>query len=163
MDRVIKQYLAEIGKRGGSVTSDAKARSSRINGNLGGRPRKEKTFRELSAYDAMKEVKLNEDWRVSFFNFVDGFRRRPSHLLVKKDPKKLSPNPKMYALLQSICIQVCLDHGLKIKGWLTKQAFLQEPWFVSGIKSLYAIALRDATLAFRKNNIYVLDNFMSRV
>ena len=39
---IIRQYLAEIGRKGGSVKSDAKAASSRENGKKGGRPRKSK-------------------------------------------------------------------------------------------------------------------------
>jgi len=38
----VRQYLAELGKRGGSRTSKRKAESCRKNGKLGGRPRKEK-------------------------------------------------------------------------------------------------------------------------
>ena len=124
---------------------------------------KKNTYRELSAYDAMKEVKSGESWKLVFFDFVDGFRRHPSVLLIRKDPVKLNPKPEMYALLQSICFQLCLEHQLNCSGWVLKKVPLTNPWFVSGVKSLYAMALRDSPLAFRRNNIFVLDNFMSRV
>lgn len=104
-----------------------------------------------------------EDWKISFMNFVDGFRRHPNAALLRNDPKPLRPDEKMYALLQSICIQLCLDHGIEAKGWLAKRAFLQEPWFVAGVKSLYATALKESPASFRKNNIFVLGNFLSRV
>ena len=39
---IIRQYLAEIGRKGGMVKSKRKAESSRENGKLGGRPRKSK-------------------------------------------------------------------------------------------------------------------------
>jgi hypothetical protein len=39
---IIRRYLAEIGRKGGSVKSNAKAASSRENGKKGGRPRKNK-------------------------------------------------------------------------------------------------------------------------
>jgi len=40
MERLIRQYLSQIGKKGGKSTSEAKAEASRNNGKLGGRPRK---------------------------------------------------------------------------------------------------------------------------
>src|ERR1700758_4950246 len=42
MLKAIRQYLKQIGQRGGSVTSPEKARAARRNGKLGGRPRKVK-------------------------------------------------------------------------------------------------------------------------
>jgi hypothetical protein len=41
MNDAVKKYLAEIGQKGGSVTSKAKAAAARKNGKRGGRPRKE--------------------------------------------------------------------------------------------------------------------------
>jgi hypothetical protein len=37
-----KRWMAELGKRGGAASSDAKAAAARQNGKLGGRPRKSK-------------------------------------------------------------------------------------------------------------------------
>jgi hypothetical protein len=37
----IKKYLTKIGRKGGSVKSEAKAEAARRNGKKGGRPRKE--------------------------------------------------------------------------------------------------------------------------
>jgi hypothetical protein len=42
MDKAITKYLATIGQRGGQATTPAKQKSSRKNGKLGGRPRKDK-------------------------------------------------------------------------------------------------------------------------
>jgi hypothetical protein len=41
MNNAVKKYLAEIGKKGGSAKSKAKAEAARANGKKGGRPRKE--------------------------------------------------------------------------------------------------------------------------
>ena len=35
-----KRWMSELGRKGGSVRSEAKAKSSRENGKLGGRPKK---------------------------------------------------------------------------------------------------------------------------
>lgn len=42
MDKKVREYLAAIGKEGGSATSKAKAAAARKNGAMGGRPRKRK-------------------------------------------------------------------------------------------------------------------------
>ena len=47
-------------------------------------------------------------------------------------------------------------------AWAAGCHFLPEPWFVSGVESLKATALVEAPLAFRRNNVFVLGNFMSR-
>ena len=156
----IKKYLSEIGRAGGESRSPAKTLAARKNGKLGGRP---KRFREITASQAMQGVLKGEDWKVSFMNFVDGFRRHPDFSLIREDPRELHPDEKMYALLQSIGIQLCSEHGMRPRGWLVKRAFLPEPWFVSGMKSLYASALKESPVSFRKNNIFVLENFLVRV
>jgi len=160
MDKGIKAYLKSIGKKGGQSSSEAKVKAAKKNGLLGGRPT---LYKEKTAYQTMKEVAGGEDWKIAYMNFVDGFRRRPSVSLIEKDPKSIQSDPKMYALIQSICIQLCLEHNLPAKGWLTKRAFLSTPWFVSGMKSLYAMALKESPAPFRKNNIFVLGNFLARI
>ena len=42
MHKAIRQYLKQIGAKGGSATSLEKARAARKNGKLGGRPREVK-------------------------------------------------------------------------------------------------------------------------
>jgi hypothetical protein len=37
--KIIKDYFSDIGRKGGSVKSERKARASRKNGRLGGRPK----------------------------------------------------------------------------------------------------------------------------
>jgi hypothetical protein len=39
---------------------------------------------------------------------------------------------------------------------------LSEPWFVSGMENLKASALLESPLPFRRNNVFVLGNFLSR-
>lgn len=159
MKNPISKYLAKIGRKGGQSTSSIKAAAARKNGALGGRP---KLYRETDAYQTMKDTIDGGDWKISFMEFVDGFRRNPSERLFLKNPRTLNPDPKLYALLQSICLELCREKKISPKGWLNKRAFLSKPWFVSGMKSLYAMAIKESPLSFRKNNIFVLENFMNR-
>jgi len=43
MNTAIKKYLSEIGRRGGSAKTEAQKNAARINGKLGGRPKKNKS------------------------------------------------------------------------------------------------------------------------
>lgn len=160
MQKHIRAYLSRIGKKGGQAKSQAKITAARKNGALGGRP---KQYEEATAYQALEDVKKGEDWQIVYMDFVDGFRRSPSLKWLKEPPRRDHASPKLYALLQSICIKLCLENDLPIRGWLTERAFLREPWFVSGMKSLYATALRESPVPFRKNNIFVMGNFLDRV
>jgi len=41
MDKKVKEYFKKIGRKGGLVKSEKKARTSKANGKLGGRPKSE--------------------------------------------------------------------------------------------------------------------------
>jgi hypothetical protein len=40
MNQTIKEYMAANGKKGGKVSTEAKAKAAKINGEKGGRPKK---------------------------------------------------------------------------------------------------------------------------
>jgi hypothetical protein len=40
---------------------------------------------------------------------------------------------------------------------------LEEPWFVTGIENLKAMAIVESPVFFRRRLIFVLENFLSRV
>lgn len=50
IDPVVSKYASQIGRRGGSKKTDAKAESSRLNGRLGGRP-SERDTRPRETFD----------------------------------------------------------------------------------------------------------------
>jgi len=53
--------------------------------------------------------------------------------------------------------------SLECPGWILEVPACKDPWFVSGMESLKAIALVESPLQFRIRKIFVLENFLSRV
>jgi hypothetical protein len=47
--------------------------------------------------------------------------------------------------------------------WILTVPAPRDPWFVSGMESLKAIAIVESPLPFRIRKIFVLENFLSRV
>lgn len=153
------RHASALGKLGGAAKSQAKREAVKLNGRLGGRPRL--STANNTAHTAMCDVMSGEDWKITYMDFVDRFRKHPSYHLVKQEPPR--KNKKMYALLQSICIQLLREANIPLYGWVCKNFYLKSPWFVSGMKSFYAMAIVESPVAFRKNNIFVMGNFLRRV
>ncbi|MBI4924646.1 MAG: hypothetical protein HY843_01865 [Bdellovibrio sp.] len=153
------RHACALGKLGGIAKSKAKREAVRLNGRLGGRPRS--SMARNTAHAAMCDVMSGEDWSIAYMDFVDRFRKYPSYHLIKQEPPR--KNKKMYALLQSICIELLQEADIPLHGWVCKNSYLKSPWFVSGMKSFYAMAIVGSPVAFRKNNIFVIDNFLERV
>jgi hypothetical protein len=100
------------------------------------------------------------DW-VPFFNAVDEVRRS----------RQLAPLKRLYsrsrrtrerALLNATACALAAELGQNPPWWAVRPVVLAEPWFVSGIESLKATALVESPVQFRRNNVFVLGNFLSR-
>jgi len=102
-----------------------------------------------------------DSWKIHFMDFVDEFRRTLDPQLVLLAPPR-DLDEKLKALLASIAIKLCEDNGMDAPSWAEKMYFLERPWFVSGMQSLKATAIVESPLPFRRNNIFVLDNFLER-
>lgn len=139
-------HAVALGRLGRGKTSEAKARSSRKNGHLGGRP---------------PTVNIR-DW-TSFMDAVDACRRERSvepfrSILLK------SRITKERALISSSVRYLCSrEFKIPIPSWASDSIWLKDPWFVSGIENLKAMALVESPIEFRSNHIFVLSNFLSRV
>jgi len=94
-------------------------------------------------------------------DFVDDFRyyKNPSTL---SEPFELT-NERFDALLASTAHYLCDELDLACPRWILEVPACKEPWFVSGMESLKAIALVESPLQFRIRKIFVLENFLSRV
>ncbi len=124
---------------------------------------REKIQSELSTVGVAMSV-LNDgknSWKIHFMNFVDEFRRTlDTRLLLLPPPNSLSI--ELRALLSSIVLMLCEEAEVAAPQWARKRVDLERPWFVSETESLKASALLESPLAFRRNNIFVLSNFLER-
>jgi hypothetical protein len=94
-------------------------------------------------------------------DFADDFR-------YYKDPTAIAEpidltNERFDALLASTAEYLCDELGLDVPEWILRVPVCKDPWFVSGMEDLKAIALVESPLRFRIRKIFVLENFLSRV
>jgi hypothetical protein len=93
--------------------------------------------------------------------FVDEFRRT-------RDPRSLQEpfalsDERLDALAAATGEKLCLDAGFEPPAWLDGVPACRNPWFVSGLESLKAIAVVESPLPFRLRKVFVLGNFLARV
>ncbi len=100
-------------------------------------------------------------WKLYFYDFVDDFRRRGNIEMIG-EPFELSDD-RIDALLASTVEKLCDEIKVEIPVWIKKIPSCREPFFVSGIENLKAISIVESPLRFKKRNIFVLENFLSRV
>lgn len=124
--------------------------------------------REVASEVSTIAVALNtlkdgyDSWPLHFMELVDEYRKnRDPRLLLLPPHRQLEL--KLKALLASIVCQLCEESGDEPPKWASRLYFLPSPWFVSEAQSLKAFAILESPLAFRRNNIFVTSNFLSRV
>ncbi len=101
-------------------------------------------------------------WKLHLFNFVDDFRRYPGRELVRE---AVSPHldRRLAALFAATAWALCEEKKITAPSWIRKLRPLDEPWFVSGFKSLRAMTLRDCPVYFRQKNVWIMKDFLFRV
>jgi len=99
-------------------------------------------------------------WLIHLMDFVDDFRRHRDGRAVE-DAFPLSTE-RFDALLASTAEYLCKELGLPAPDWLQAVPAIRDPWFVSGLESLKAIAFVESPLQFRIRKIFVLENFLNR-
>jgi len=92
--------------------------------------------------------------------FVDDFRRTKD-LRALLEPFVLSEE-RLDALAAATAEELCLEAGLQPPEWLETVPACRNPWFVSGLESLKAIAVVESPLPFRLRKVFVLGNFLAR-
>jgi transcriptional regulator with XRE-family HTH domain len=107
-------------------------------------------------------LEKGDSWKIHFFNLVDEFRRQLNPELLILPPIQ-ALDEKAKALLASMCLELCAEAGMDAPSWAQKTYYLKDPYFPSRSEALKASAILESPLNFRKNNIFVLSNFMRRV
>ena len=102
-----------------------------------------------------------DSWKIHFMNFVDEFRRTFDTRLFLLPPAR-ELNPKLTALLASIVCALCREQQIVAPPWANKRYSLDKPWFVSGSEALKPMMLLESPLEFRRNQIFVGQNFLDR-
>ncbi len=114
-----------------------------------------------SARHATQRVANGENWQIAYFDFVDSFLLAKNYLLVNQRPVD-GLDLKSLALICSIVMQLCEENKVPFPEWAKLSLELDEPWFISKYKSLRAICLVQSPLFFKRNNIFVGNDFLKR-
>ncbi len=114
-----------------------------------------------SAHQATQRVYRGEDWRIAYFDFVDSLLATQSELLIQERPVD-GIDIQSLALICAIVMQLCDQLNIKPPDWAQLNLELTEPWFISKFKNLRAISLMDSPIFFKRNNIFVGEDFLHR-
>lgn len=116
-----------------------------------------------SICDASMRMELDgfDSWKTHLFDFVDAFRSsRNSELVAEPPVTKL--DARLLALCASTTESLCDERSVTTPAWCAGIPALDDPWFVSGIENLKAMALVESPAYYRARRIFVLNNFLSR-
>jgi hypothetical protein len=115
-----------------------------------------------SLYETKRQIEADpKNWVIHLMNFVDDFRYDQDSAALAQ-PFALTDD-RFDALLASTAHYLCDELGLQTPRWILDVPACKDPWFVSGLENLKAIALVESPLQFRIRKIFVLENFLSRV
>lgn len=116
----------------------------------------------ITIKDTRKKIDQDpENWSIYLMDFVDDFRYYKDPRAIE-EPFELS-NEKFDALLASTVEYLCDELHIPPPEWVKNVPACKEPWFVSGLENLKAIALSESPVHFRLRKIFVLENFLERV
>lgn len=102
-----------------------------------------------------------DSWKIWLLNFVDAFRQHVDASYINMPPRPGLP-PRMHALIASTVETLCEELSMAPPAWCRSVPGLARPWFVAETENLKASALAESPIHFRKRNIFVLENMLSR-
>lgn len=104
-------------------------------------------------------------------DLLDDFRLRCATpedklALVRDPPEWLAPDTHAdcNAYLAAVVESLCREATLPPPAWTeSPMTYLRRPWFAGGLESLKAILLVESPVAFRRRNLFVSANALTRV
>jgi hypothetical protein len=100
------------------------------------------------------------NWSLYLMNFVDDFRYYKDIKLIENRFQAM--DNKYDPLLASTVEYLCDELKIEWPDWTSDIPACKEPFFVSGIENLKAMAILQSPLVFRIRKIFVLENFLDR-
>jgi hypothetical protein len=100
------------------------------------------------------------DW-ARFFDAVDDVRRTRRFDALRRLYER-SRRTRERALLNATACALAAEAGSAPPWWAMHPLLLPAPWFVAGVENLKASALVESPVQFRRNNVFVLGNFLAR-
>ncbi len=116
----------------------------------------------ITIFETKECIEQDEDHlMIHLMNFVDDFRYYKSPSAIQQPFRR--SDEKIDAMLASVVEYLCSELRMQIPEWVSEIQPVKNPWFVSGVESLKAIALVESPVHFRKRKIFVMENFLQRV
>jgi len=108
-------------------------------------------------------------WRLG--DLVDDFRIRAASAeeklaLVSEEPMwvETPSHADCNAYWAAVVETLCREAGLQPPAWTeSPRCYLHRPWFAGGLEDLKAVLLAESPVAFRRRNLFVSANALSRV
>lgn len=104
--------------------------------------------------------------RYSLANFIDTFNQATKTNKIKMIESCPLPNIRKKrdkAYIAALVEELCVRNRLNIPAWVEdKKLFLKEPYFVGELESLKSFLLVESPVSFRRRNIFVSENVLTR-
>ena len=120
--------------------------------------------RPESLAEAAKRINRGESVSDTVGEFLDEFygaepERKP--LMIASEPEAISPIRDAY--LSAVAEALAYWSGFPAPTWVfQKRFFLEKPWFATDIEGLKPLLLAESPVFFRRRNLFVSGNALSR-